>query len=197
MNEQNTIDEDEIERKFLISNNIIDLFKTNIKTSLISQSYLYDDGEKEIRIRKSIDTYFQSTPNLGSEVLSEEEYDKNPNFSSLIEKYKYTQTEKIGNGLKRREIEKEINSETYSKLLEEKISNTLYKTRYSFSVDKKDAKEIIIDTYTINDIIVAEIEYNDDDTTFIPEWLKPFVIKEITGMKEYSNKKMAFAKKGL
>jgi len=182
----------EIERKFLIHNNIEEILEDSICLSMIHQSYLFNDGEREERIRKSENTYFKIIAKNGVlKNISENQFNENPDVGSYITETEYTFTEKIGNGEKRIENEKVINKSAYDCLLKDKISNTLYKSRYVFEDEHEDIKEIVVDVYN-NKTMVAEIEYKTDKTDYIPKWLNKYIIKDVTGMKEYSNKKMAF-----
>jgi len=73
------------------------------------------------------------------------------------------------------------------------ISNTLYKTRYSFPFKEKEIKEIIIDDYSPKDLIVLEIEFLDENKiNIIPEEFKKYIIRDITVISEFSNKKFTF-----
>ena len=182
----------EIERKFLIHNNIEEILEDSVCLSMVHQSYLFDDGEREERIRKSENTYFKIIAKNGIlKNISENKFNENPDIGSYITETEYTFTEKIGNGLKRIENEKVINKSTYDNYLKEKISNTLYKTRYFFEEDNEEVKEVIVDVYN-NKTMVAEIEYKTEKTDYIPESINKYILQDVTGMKEYSNKKMAF-----
>ena len=162
----------EIERKFLLQKDLITekLLSSAIKRSEIIQTYLVATEEREERVRKSTSS--------GITV--------------------YTFTEKIGNGLKRIENEKEISEEEYILFLNKQKQlhlNQVKKTRYSFEFqDKNNISEVVIDKYPINfaDFIVAEIEYKTDKIDSIPEFLEAIILKEVTGDKEYSNRKIAF-----
>jgi len=186
----------EIERKFLVENVTEELLRNSFATSLIYQTYLYSDDNREERIRKATKSGFKKLDSSGTLVyMTDKEYDENSEIGSLVEETTYTFTEKIGHGKKRIENEKEISINEYLELLKKKDSNTLYKTRYSFMVENtEEVSEVIIDTYTITDFIVAEIEYKSDKTDHIPQFLQDIIVKEVTGKKEYSNKKLAYQK---
>jgi len=78
------------------------------------------------------------------------------------------------------EVEENISREQfneYLRLANKKIS----KVRY-----KKDGWEI--DVFIGIRLVIAEFEIqSEDQEIIIPDWLQPFIIKEITGEKEFSN----------
>lgn len=158
----------EIEKKYIVKGTVIEVIEeTDVKINIL-QTYIENSDNAELRIRQSI-------------------YE----FSDI-----YHKTKKIGNGFKREEIEEEITSSEYEELYSKRISGTLPKIRYVFRSDVRFVKEIILDVYE-HHLPVIEIEFEDIKLTdeminFIPGYLKKYIIKDVTGLKEYSNKQRAF-----
>lgn len=151
----------EIERKYLIEmpdiKNIESSFE--VKRFDIIQTYLESNGTKERRVRKRV-------------------------YGEITE-YFYTEKEFL-TSVTRIENEKLITREEYETLLLEKKKDRLpvEKTRYVIPWEEHFVE---IDIYSFSgEYCTAEIEIEDErDNVQLPPFLK--VVKEVTGMKEYSN----------
>lgn len=107
-------------------------------------------------------------------------------IDSGINSYFHTITTKFSN-----EIEKEITEEEYIKMsyLSSKKFRSILKERY-IKYDNNLKWEI--DDMHNNKLIIAEIELPSEDFELvIPDWLQPFILLEITGMKQFSNSNLA------
>lgn len=154
----------EIERKFLLTEVPHDLIKEgliNVRSEQrIEQTYLAIDDNQELRVRRIVDI-----------------------SSGHV---KFTHTFKVGNGLRREEIEYDISESIYKQITQAFRAIPLTKTRITAAWG-----DIIIeiDCYDQIELTVVEVEFNslEDATAFIaPEWFG----KEISADKEYSNKKV-------
>ena len=160
----------EIERKFLIKLPDEDLL-------------LKQDG---IRVRDITQTYLVP--------LSEEV--SNRRVRKIVEdgKISYTYTEKRRiSEISREEYESEIGPDEYSEKLTEAVS-FLIKTRFSFPfgghVIEIDVYPRIFGGKALEDRAVLEVELkNEDEKIILPDFLE--VIREVTGMRKYSNMKLA------
>lgn len=158
----------EIERKYLIEYpDIIEIEKiSGVKKYVITQTYLCGDDTTERRVRKR-----------ESEVGTE---------------YFYTEKSFI-TAVSRTENEISISKEEYELYLKNKSedSETIEKTRYVIPC-KDHMVEVDIYSFT-NDYGIAETELSSESEQIdMPPYIK--VIKEVTGIKEYSNSYIA--KKG-
>ena len=159
----------EIERKFLIKLPDVEYFSSLDGCSVreIVQTYLHTDGA-ERRIRKIVE--------------------------NGVTTYIYTEKMRVpGAEISRYEDEREITQEEYAKLYGE-AATELSKTRYAFPYS---GRVIEIDVYPdkvggelFRDRAILEIEMeSEDEVLSIPDFID--VIEEVTGKKEYSNKKLA------
>lgn len=156
----------EIERRFLLKR----LPAINSEIVLeISQSYLSPKGDKETERVRAI------TKSINGNVVGDQ--------------WIHT-VKKPTNGLGMIEIEKEISWEDYS-LGKKHSDRTIIKTRHIFKHTSDDLYWEI-DVFKYLNLIIAEIEIPSDDyNLIIPEWLEPYVLMEITGMKQFSNSNLA------
>ena len=102
---------------------------------------------------------------------------------------KHTLTAKVGTGQTRQEFEVNINGNEYLEL----SKGTMVLTKLRFNIDGWE-----IDRYSgdLAGLITAEYEIKDSAVPFeIPEWLKPYILEEITEDEKYKNKNLAL--KGL
>lgn len=101
---------------------------------------------------------------------------------------KYMLTIKMGEGLVRHEIEKEINEVQFNEIITFDKFPSVSKTRYNIPVDNN---IIELDVYmNLGNLMTAEIEFDDVEkaNNFIPpNWFD----KELTGIKDFSNKNLA------
>lgn len=88
------------------------------------------------------------------------------------------------------EIEKDINWEDYS-LGKEHSDRKISKTRYIIK-HNSDGIYWEIDVFKNLNIIIAEIEIPSEDYKLqIPEFINPYILMEVTGMKQFSNSNLA------
>jgi predicted adenylyl cyclase CyaB len=108
---------------------------------------------------------------------------------------KFLQTVKIGEGLRRREIEVEIGEHAFKELLGIAIGDVIEKTRYTLPYKQK---QISIDVYhgKLEGLMIGEVEFGseEDAKSFVsPSWFG----KEVTGDKSYSNSTLAVSSDAL
>jgi CYTH domain-containing protein len=160
----------EIERKFLLKHNKIDVWKQLkenwLPSAIIIQGYLCSDNEKEIRVRYSENDFI---------------------ISSAI-----TIKRKLDNdGLSRSEFETPIKHSDALELLH-LCPTTIKKQRwkYEYSGHVFEIDEYLDDA--LLGLVVIEVELDTvSEMILLPE----FIGDEITGLKEYSNQQLA--KKGM
>ena len=98
----------------------------------------------------------------------------------------YYRTVKLGSGLKRLEIEEETTEAVFRALWRLTRGKRIRKVRYV--VD--DRWEI--DRFTGRELVLAEIELAyEEERVQVPEWLAPFVDREVTGDIRYTNYSLA------
>jgi len=144
----------EIERKFLVEN---PPGLENFSSEEILQGYLLITDEKEIRIRKKGNNYYQAV--------------------------------KVGRGLKRQEIEREIGMFQFEDTWPETEGRRIVKRRYMIYYD---AMLIELDVYSGNltGLITAEVEFKSEEESRLfepPPWFGP----EVTNDDRYKNKNLA------
>lgn len=158
----------EIERKYALKyvpNNI------RIKEiQNIEQAFIYKDENTIIRIRKI-------------------EINQNINYVYTIKTkgdIQYDDTYQIG---QKYEIESNIKEELYKKLLSNKISNKITKTRIVVPIENNLNVEIDIYYDYLQGFLTAEVEFQDEEEA--KQFNKPDWIGEEIGYKELSNRKLA------
>lgn len=157
----------EIERKFLIEYPNFDILDFNSKID-ISQAYLVrENPEVERRIRS----------------WSEND----------TTRYFYTE-KKFLTGFTRQELETEISKQDYDilKLEVDKSLVIVNKSRYTINVDKLTFE---IDVYPFSKkYAIMEVELDNENQDYNPpKYIN--ILKEVTGLKEYSNISICTAKK--
>ncbi len=156
----------EIERKFLlylfpdeeIANGSLQI----VSEQRIEQTYLAIDTQQELRVRKMM--------NLRNEDVQ------------------YTHTFKKGTGIIREEIEYEISSGLYEKLIHQLKLKPLIKNRTTVTY-KETGMIMEMDRYDLLPLIIVEVEFSniEDAREFKPlDWFGPDVSTE----KQYSNKEI-------
>lgn len=157
----------EIERRFLLKRlPDIDKFDMDIE---ITQCYLSPIGDSETERVRAV------TKSICGNILGDQ-------WIHTIKK----PTDGIG----MIEIEKEISWEDYSlgKLHSDRSIN---KTRHVLQ-HTSDKLYWEIDVFKDLNLVIAEIEIPKEDYDLvIPEWLEPYILIEITGMKQFSNSNLA------
>lgn len=156
----------EIERRFLLKKIPTEKCDTALE---ITQCYLSPKDDKETERVRAV------TKILSGNVVGDKWYHtiKTPT-----------------DGLGMIETEKEISWEDYS-LGKEHSDRRISKTRYVFK-HTSDKLYWEIDVFTSLNLVIAEIEIPSEDYVLvIPEWLRPYILMEITGMKQFSNSNLA------
>lgn len=102
---------------------------------------------------------------------------------------KYVRTVKLGEGMVRIEVEEECTEEVFTQLWPLTEGRRLTKRRYTIE-DGELAWEI--DAFTDRDLVLAEIELPSEGIEVkIPDWLAPYVEREVTGESAYVNVNLA------
>ncbi len=101
----------------------------------------------------------------------------------------YLRTIKFGRGLVRREVEEEIDEETFRRMWPLTRELRISKRRYTF----RDGDRVwTVDRFLDRDLILAEIEIDSpDDGVEPPDWLARYVEREVTGLAGYQNVHLA------
>ena len=158
----------EIERKYAIQ-----YFPDNIKIEKIEdieQVFIYHDENTTIRIRKV-------------ETRQETQYLYTVKTKGDIQ---YDDSYQIGH---KYEIESNISKKMYEKLLPNKISNKITKTRIVVPIQNNLKVEIDIYYDYLKGFLTAEVEFSDENKA--NQFNKPDWFGEEIGYKEFSNRKLA------
>ncbi len=152
----------EIERKFLVTKKLEDVFEKKVlkilNCSKIEQFYVEISEEREVRFRKKV--------TKGNK--------------------RFYKTVKSGGGLVRDEVETEVTEEEYERNLKNKIGNKIEKNRYLVEKMEIDVYK------GRNDFFVVEMEFGDEEEAekfVLPKGFFPFL--EITSDKNWKNKNIA------
>jgi adenylate cyclase len=96
---------------------------------------------------------------------------------------------KAGAGVSRTELEDETTQHVFDTMWPLTEGRRVHKRRYAVA-DGPHVWEI--DEFTDRDLVLAEVELPDADTIVEPpEWLAPYVVREVTGEPEYLNLNLA------
>jgi CHAD domain-containing protein/CYTH domain-containing protein len=107
---------------------------------------------------------------------------------------RHTRTVKLGTGLVRAEFEEELSESEFARLWPLTEGARLEKRRYRVP-DGELTWEI--DEFLDRELWLAELELPDANTPFdIPEWLAPYVEREVTDDPRYSNLEIALTRAG-
>jgi CYTH domain-containing protein len=104
------------------------------------------------------------------------------------EEHRY-RTIKGGTGIARVEVEEEVAPALYEHLWPLTEGRRVFKRRH-----KVNDGELVweIDDFADRDLVLAEVELPSEETPVDPpEWLKPYVVREVTGEDEYANSNLA------
>lgn len=153
----------EIERKFLLNNEFFAYPEKIPEVSCwtIEQGYLINNDSQEVRIR-------------------------------CENKEDYYITLKTGTGIIRQEFEYKINTRNSVNVYHDlqSCAYKITKTRYF----TEDDWEIDIFSGRLEGLVMAEFEFKTlkaAQTLVIPEWLKPYILREVTELKSCKNKALA------
>jgi CYTH domain-containing protein len=98
-------------------------------------------------------------------------------------------TVKSGHGLTRLELEEKTSSELFEHIWPLTEGHRVVKRRRRVPAEGVTWE---IDEFLDRELVLAEVELPSEDATVeVPEWLKPYVVREVTGDPEYSNRKLA------
>jgi CYTH domain-containing protein len=101
----------------------------------------------------------------------------------------YSRTIKLGEGVVRSEYEEPMTPEVFQSLWPLTASRRISKRRYPVP----DGDRIWeIDEFLDRELVLAEVELeNEGEEVVPPEWLKPYVVRDVTGEPEYVNLNLA------
>jgi CHAD domain-containing protein/CYTH domain-containing protein len=102
---------------------------------------------------------------------------------------RWFRTVKIGRGLSRIELEEEIDHQLFNSLWKLTRGRRVRKNRYVF---RDDGGEWVVDRFEGRNLVLAEIELDSASRKVeIPAWLKPYVVRDVTGDRQYENVNLA------
>lgn len=164
----------EIERKYAVSYLPEDLKIEKVIN--IEQAFIYRDINTIIRIRKIKNIFDKAEEN-------NVEYIYTVKTKGDIQ---YNDNYNVG---KKYEIECNIEKEQYEKLLKNKISNIIEKTRIVCPIENQLKAEIDIYHNYLKGLLTVEVEFPNEEIA--KSFVKPNWIGEELGYKELSNRKLA------
>jgi CHAD domain-containing protein/CYTH domain-containing protein len=98
-------------------------------------------------------------------------------------------TVKSGQGLNRVELEEKTSSELFEHIWPLTEGRRVVKRRRRVSAEGVTWE---IDEFLDRELVLAEVELPAQDAAIeVPEWLRPYVVREVTGDPEFSNRKLA------
>jgi CHAD domain-containing protein/CYTH domain-containing protein len=98
-------------------------------------------------------------------------------------------TVKSGQGLTRVELEEKTSSELFEHIWPLTEGRRVVKRRRRVAAEGVTWE---IDEFLDRELVLAEVELPSQDAAIeVPEWLRPYVVREVTGDPEYSNRKLA------
>ncbi|HYW49442.1 MAG TPA: hypothetical protein VE861_02485 [Gemmatimonadaceae bacterium] len=102
---------------------------------------------------------------------------------------RWIRTVKLGRGMSRVEVEEEASPELGQALYALTEGKRVAKVRYTVP---QGGLHWEIDDFTDRDLVLAELELPSEDTAVdLPEWLAPYVVREVTGDADFTNWKLA------
>ncbi len=100
-------------------------------------------------------------------------------------------TVKAGSGLSRVELEEPATAELFDAMWVFTAGRRLRKRRYLVP-DVNNRVTWEVDSFTDRPLVLAEVELtSEDQETVIPEWLAPYLVREVTGETAYLNHELA------
>jgi CHAD domain-containing protein/CYTH domain-containing protein len=101
----------------------------------------------------------------------------------------YVRTVKVGQGIRRIELQDDTDRETFEVLWPLTDGRRVLKRRYRV---QQDGLTWEVDEFTDRDLVLAEVELPSEDVNpKLPDWLAPYVVREVTGESEYVNANLA------
>ncbi len=161
----------EIERKFAVKYLPKDLKIENVV--YIKQAFIYKDKLTLIRIRDIKEIYPENKQIYIYTLKTKGDIEYNNNYD-IAEKY---------------EIENQISQELFEKLLKNKISNIIEKTRIKIPIENNLKVEMDIYYNYLDGLLTAEIEFPNQKEA--NNFQKPDWLGEELGYKKLSNRKLA------
>ena len=161
----------EIERKFAVKYLPKDLKIENVV--YIKQAFIYKDKLTLIRIRDIKEIYSENKQTYIYTLKTKGDIEYNNNYD-IAEKY---------------EIENQISQELFEKLLKNKISNIIEKTRIKIPIENNLKVEMDIYYNYLDGLLTAEIEFPNQKEA--NNFQKPDWLGEELGYKKLSNRKLA------
>jgi CHAD domain-containing protein/CYTH domain-containing protein len=105
------------------------------------------------------------------------------------ERVRYYRTVKLGDGLARTEVEEETTPELFASLWPLTEGRRVVKRRYRV---RAGVLRWEVDEFLDRDLVLAEVELPSERTPAEPpEWLRPSVVREVTGEPEFTNARLA------
>jgi CYTH domain-containing protein len=102
---------------------------------------------------------------------------------------RFYRTIKAGTGIARVELEDEIDADLFETLWPLTEGRRVRKRRHKV---REGERVWEIDEFLDRDLVLAEVELPSIDATAeLPEWLRPHVVREVTGEAEYKNENLA------
>ena len=101
----------------------------------------------------------------------------------------YVRTVKVGSGIRRIELQEDTDRETFEVLWPLTRGRRVIKRRYRVPEGRLVWE---VDEFTDRDLVLAEVELPSEDVKpRLPEWIAPYVVREVTGEPEYLNVTLA------
>jgi CYTH domain-containing protein len=98
-------------------------------------------------------------------------------------------TVKLGTGIRRTEIEEEAPAAVFDAMWPLTEGHRIHKRRYAIA---EESFVWEIDEFTDRELVLAEVELPDATMPLAPpEWLAPYIVREVTGEPEYLNINLA------
>jgi CYTH domain-containing protein len=164
----------EIERKFLLKEFPACVFDMQSKGMYIRQGWLTGD-KLNLRLRESVVNNDRPI-----------KYENEILIDYLGFELHYFWGVKVGQGVKRIELEDQITKQRFDELWKDTKGKRVYKWRYHVPAENKLKWEV--DNFEDRTLSLAEIEMpNEDYNLTIPAWLQPYIVREVTNEPEYNN----------
>ena len=101
----------------------------------------------------------------------------------------YVRTVKVGSGIRRIELQDDTDRETFEVLWPLTEGRRVIKRRYRVP---EGGLTWEVDEFTDRDLVLAEIELPSEDVKpRLPDWIAPYVVREVTDESEYVNMNLA------
>ena len=101
----------------------------------------------------------------------------------------YVRTVKVGSGIRRIELQDDTDRKTFEVLWPLTWGHRVAKRRYSVPAGRLVWE---VDEFTDRDLVLAEVELPSEDVEpRLPDWIAPYVEREVTGEPEYLNVNLA------